>query len=178
MLGRKSLRTWIRTSGLVLLPVLAFGGCASAGGGGAEGGSDLRGQPPRVAGQSFAFTGQAHAQGRNSDVLEGEVHFLDDEWYIMERDGKPCHTLPRRYRPVADELSVGGCDVSLTFYLVEGRIAARIAGPVTVRGEERVCDYMENVDTTVRCARWSTVTTEREIRGEGEAEITRITGGG
>jgi len=177
MLNRKPLGTWIRGTGYALLSILVFGGCASLGGG-SGGGSDLRDRPPQVAGQSFAFTGQATTQGRDSRIFEGEVRFLDDEWYIMEMWERPCATQVRRYRIVGDEVRVR-CDetsVELTLFLVEGRITGEVEGPVEVRGTERFCADRQKINTQFVCVRWSTRPTERTAMGRGEASVTRITG--
>jgi len=179
MLHRSPLGTRVRGAGYALLSVLVLGGCASSGGAsGGGGGSALRDRPPQVSGQSFAFTGQAHSRGRDSRVFEGEVRFLDDEWYIMEMWERPCASQIRRYSHVGDEITVR-CDetgVELTLFLVEGRIMGEVEGPVEVRDTERFCADTQKINTQFVCVRWSTRPTERTARGRGDATVTRITG--
>ena len=109
---------------------------------------------------------------------DGRVTFLDDSYFVMEIDQKPCDTRPRRYSPVADEIRVPcqGRAVTLTLSLAEGQIVGLLTGPVPSMRSRRVCDQYSHAGGKMTCTKWGEVREEISVQGSGTAEVVRVGG--
>ena len=171
-----------RTRSVLLCAVFLISGCASnsgAGGTGAggtgAGGTRHSELPPQVAGQTLTFSGTVSKTGATR-MYEGRVTFLDERWYLMEIDQKPCDTRPSPYSPVADEVTVtcGERRVSLVLSLVEGQIVGRLSGPVPTVRTRRVCDQYSPAGGNLTCVQWGELREEVMVQGVGRAVVTRV----